>query len=79
MGAPLSDIYAAGIRQLADEDPARRRILRHWRRRAGAATHEWVFDVNVDNGSEVTGSIGVDLPPVDSSIEFAPLMYVHAG
>jgi len=79
LGAPLFDIYAAGIRRLADEDPARRRILRHWCEAAGAATHEWVFDVNVDNVSEVTGSIDVDLPPVDSSIEFAPFMHVHGG
>lgn len=76
-GAPILDLYAAGVRSLADEDQGRCRLLSHLHRCSTAADHSWVFDVRLENLSEVTGPHDVRLPDVDHAIEFAPFMLMH--
>ena len=76
-GAPLFDMYSAGIRQLEREKPSRYKLLRYWRESAGVRDDSWVFDVTLDNLSEVTGLTNSALRPVDDSVRFAPFMYVH--
>lgn len=79
LGAPLFDIYASGATQPNAEDPNRRLVLRHWCERSAATTHDWVFDVDLDTLPQITGTLDVQLPPVNRDIQFAPFMYVHGG
>lgn len=76
-GAPIFDVYSAGIRRLEHEKPARYELMRYWRKTAGARDDSWVFDVTLDNLSEVTGVAGSALRPTDDSVRFAPFFYVH--
>lgn len=77
MGSPLFDLYTSGIRELRNERPERYDVLRHWHSVSGAADHSWVFNVNLDNLKEVTGSVEPARRPQDPSVEFAPFLYVH--
>ena len=76
-GAPILDIYSAGIRQLDCEKPARYELMRYWRESMGVRDDSWVFDVTLDNLSEVTGLTESALRSMDNSVRFAPFLYVH--
>ena len=78
LGAPLLDLYTAGIRNLDQEDPARYRVYQHWQRCADAAAHSWVFDVTLDNLEQVTGPLPKPPLEMDQEIEFAPFWNVHS-
>jgi hypothetical protein len=73
-GAPILDIYNAGLRSFDDiqrrEDRARWAVYQQIQRATGAADHSWVWDITAKDLHRVTGWRPGRPPAPDESIRF---------